>query len=125
VPGNLDKMRALASEAIAKAHLGIDMAALAKAEAKVKRKATFGELLPIYLEIREKGSPDKIWKKLRPRSLEDVVRYLKRAWSPFHRLAPDEATREMVKQRIGELTNSSGPIAGACCAQHVLCLAHP
>jgi len=87
LPGNLDKMRALASEAVAKATLGIGMAALAKAEAKAKRKAMLGDLLPTYLEIREKGSPDKLWKKLRPSSLSDVVRYLKRAWHPFHALS--------------------------------------
>jgi integrase len=111
LPGNLDKMRALASEAVAKATLGIDMAANAKAEAKAKRKATLGDLLPTYLEIREKGSPDKLWKKLRPNSLSDVVRYLKRAWHPFHALTPEAVTRQMVVDRMTEITAGSGPIA--------------
>jgi len=68
LPGNLDKMRALASEIVGQARVGVDMAANAKAEAKAKRKATLGDLLPTYLDIREKGSPDKLWKKLRPNS---------------------------------------------------------
>src|SRR5215470_8667497 len=83
LPGNLEKMRALASEVVGQARVGIDMAANAKAEAKAakaERKPTLGDLLPTYLEIREKGSPDKLWKRLRPNSLSDVVRYLKRAW---------------------------------------------
>jgi integrase len=90
------------------------MAANAKAEAKAakaERKPTLGDLLPTYLEIREKGSPDKLWKRLRPKSLEDVVRYLKRAWQPFHALSPEAVTRQMVVDRMAEITADSGPIS--------------
>jgi integrase len=114
LPGNLDKMRAIASEAIAQARVGVDMYANAKAEARaaqVKRNPTLGDLLPPYLEIREKGDPEKLWKALRRNSLEDVTRYLKRAWLPLHALMPDAVTRQMIVDRMSELAIDSGPIA--------------
>jgi integrase len=111
VRGNLAKMRALASEAMAAARLGTDMAALAKAEAKAKRRATVGELVPAYLKIREQGSDDMVWKALRPNSLKDVVHYLNRAWQPFHALTPDAVTRDKIIDRMAELSTNSGPIA--------------
>src|SRR5262249_48347742 len=42
--------------------------------------------------------------------LEEAKRHLKRARAPFHRLAPDDVTRDKVKDRMKELTDTSGPI---------------
>src|SRR5262245_37551267 len=111
LPGNLEKMRALASEIVAKAKIGIDVVAEAKAAREAAKVKKLGDLLPTYLEIREKGSPDKLWKPLRPRSLDEATRYLKRAWQPFHVLAPEDVTRDKVIARMAELTTEGGPIA--------------
>jgi integrase len=112
LPNNLDSMRKLAGDIAAKArNMGIDELAERQKARKAAKVKKLGDLLPTYLEIREKGSPDKLWKKLRPNSLSDVVRYLKRAWQPFHALSPDAVTRQMVIDRMAELTAESGPIA--------------
>jgi len=83
----------------------------ARKAAQVKRKATLGDLLPAYLEMREKGDPQGLWKTLRLSSLEDVTRYLKRAWLPLHALTPDAVTRQMIVDRMAELSVDSGAIA--------------
>ena len=105
-------MRTLASEATAKARLGTDVVANTRKERAAAKVKKLGELLPAYLNDREQGSKDKLWKKLRPKSLHEATRYLKRAWEPFHKLAPNDVTREMVRERIEELKTTSGPIAG-------------
>src|SRR5262245_63184975 len=80
VPGNLKAMRLEASGILAKAHQGIDAVAEKKAEADAAaRLKTLGELVPIYLEVREKG--DQKWEPLRPKSLIDVTRYLTKSWA--------------------------------------------
>jgi integrase len=112
LPSNVDKMRELASEVASKAkHLGTDEVEERRKARKAAKAQKLGDLLPTYLDIREKGSPDKLWKKLRPNSLADVVRYLKRAWHPFHALSPEAVTRQMVVDRMAEITAGSGPIA--------------
>src|SRR5262245_41956847 len=112
LPGNVDKMRELAADIAAKARtLGTDEIEERRKARKAAKAKKLGDLLPTYLEIREKGSPDKLWKKLRTNSLDDVVRYLKRAWQPLHALSPEAVTRQMVIDRMTELTADSGPIA--------------
>jgi hypothetical protein len=64
VKGNTKAMRVEASTILAKAHLGIDVVADAKAaEAKAAATATFGELVPKYLEAYE----DEVREMLRAR----------------------------------------------------------
>ena len=112
LPSNADKMRELAADGAAKArHTGTDELAGRQKARKAAKVKKLGDLLPTYLEIREKGSPDKLCKKLRPNSLSDAVRYLKRAWQPFHALSPEAVTRQMVVDRMAEITGDSGPIA--------------
>src|SRR5262249_39917986 len=112
LPNNVEKMRELAADIAAKArHAGTDEIEERRKERKAAKVQTLGDLLPTYLEIREKGSPDKLWKKLRPNSLSDAVRYLKQAWQPFYALSPEAVTRQMVIDRMAELTTDSGPIA--------------
>jgi hypothetical protein len=54
-----------------------------------------GELVPAYLALCEKG--DEFWKRLRPRSLEEVTRLLKQSWQPLHEVAVTEIMRRKVK----------------------------
>src|SRR5262245_17297823 len=106
LPNNVDSMRKLAAEVAANARaLGIDEKEerrKARKAAQTKRNPTLGDLLPTYLEIREKGCPEK---------LEDVTRYLKLAWQPLHALTPEAVTRQMIVDRMSELAVDSGPIA--------------
>ena len=71
-----------------------------KAAAQVK---TLGILVPVYLEVREKG--DEYWPKLRRKRSEEVTRYLTKAWQPVHGVAVDQITRQMVKDRRDEIAH--------------------
>src|SRR5436190_23309946 len=73
VRGNLKAMRLEASGILAKARLGTDVVAVARAAA-AKTTATLGDLVPRYLAAREAG--DDGFRKLRDRSLVEVTRYL-------------------------------------------------
>jgi hypothetical protein len=66
VRGNLKAMRLEASGILAKARLGTDVVAVARAVA-AKNTATLGELVTKYLEAREG--------ELRPKSLYEATRY--------------------------------------------------
>src|SRR5262249_4438080 len=98
LPNNVEKMRELAGDIAAKArHAGTDEIEERRKARKAAKVQTLGDLLP--------------WKKLRPNSLSDAVRYLKQAWQPFYALSPEAVTRQMVIDRMAELTTDSGPIA--------------
>src|SRR5262249_15842774 len=72
LPANLQAMRLEASAILAKAHQGIDAVAELKAAAEAaSRLKTLGELVPIYLGVREKG--DVSWSKIRPKTLPRQV----------------------------------------------------
>jgi integrase len=110
VPGALAGIRKEAAVVLAQAKLGKDVVGEAKkAQQEAKLAKTLGELVPIYLEVREKG--DDYWAKLRPRSLEEVTRYLTRSWQPLHSEPVNAITRQMVKDRRHEIVSESGPIA--------------
>src|SRR6185295_13024175 len=59
VKGNLEAMRLEASTILAKAHLGTDVVAVAKAAAAKSAVPTLGELIPKYLKAREGELRDK------------------------------------------------------------------
>src|SRR5262245_25250166 len=113
--GQSRQERALASDIVGKATLlGIEEVALRRKARQTALAKKLGDLLPTYLEIREKGSPDKLRNKLRPNSLNDVVRYLKRAWQPFHTLSP--------RQSRGRWPTAARTLpSGRMLAQPVLC----
>jgi integrase len=121
LPNNVDTMRKLAADVAAKArHLGIDEKEerqKARKAAQVKRNPTLGDRLPAYLEMREKGDPEKLWKTLRTNSLEDITRYLKEAWQPLHALTPDAVTRQMIIDRMAELSTARGRRGGPIAAK--------
>src|SRR5262249_32473395 len=71
-----------------------------------KQTKTLGQLVPVYLGIRERG--DEGWKKLRPKSLAEVTRYLTTSWAPLHGDPVDKITRPMVKARRDEIKTEKG-----------------
>jgi hypothetical protein len=113
VRGNLHDMRLAASKILVRAHSGVDVVAERKKAAEEAKAAaqvrTLGDLVPIYHEVREKG--DEYWSKLRPKSLEEVTRYLRKSWQPLHGVAVDHITRKMVKDRRDELVRLNGAMA--------------
>ena len=116
VPGALAAIRREATLVLAKAKLGTDVVGDAKkARQEAEQAKTLGELVPIYLALREKGN--EFWKPLRPRSLAEVTRFLKHAWQPLHDLAVAEITRAMVKERRNEIVSESGAVS----ANRALC----
>ena len=102
VRGNLKAMRLEASAILAKARLGTDVVAVARAAA-AKNTATLGEIVPKYLEAREG--------ELRPKSLTEANRYLQRAWRPLHGLPIDAITRPSVVGVVDNLARDSGKVA--------------
>jgi len=102
VRGNLKAMRLEASAILAKARLGTDIVAQAKA-ATSKTIVTLGELVPKYLDARKD--------ELRPNSLREVKRYLKRAWEPLHLHPIDAITRQNVVGVVDDLARDSGKVA--------------
>lgn len=102
VRGNLKAMRLEASGILAKAHLGTDVVAVARAAA-AKNLATLGDLVPKYLEAREG--------ELRPKSHFEITRYLERSWHPLHRLPIDLITRQNVVAVVDEMASDSGKVA--------------
>jgi hypothetical protein len=110
VCGTLDRIRKEATLVLAKAKLGTDVVGEAKkARQEAEQAKTLGELVPIYLALREKG--DDYWSKLRPRSLTEVTRYLTKAWLPLHGEPIDKITRQMVRSRRDEIVSQSGAVS--------------
>jgi integrase len=102
VRGNLKAMRLEASAVLAKARLGIDAAAIAKAAA-ARNVATLGDLVPKYLKAREDD--------LRAKSHTEAKRYLERAWLPLHKLPIDSITRQNVVTVVDDVAGKSGKVA--------------
>jgi hypothetical protein len=111
VPGNLQAMRLEASGILAKAHMGIDAVVELKAAAEATaRLKPLGELVPIYLAVREKG--DEFWRKMRPKSLSEATRYLTKSWAPLHGEPVETITRQQIKARRDEIVHASGAVSG-------------
>jgi integrase len=102
VRGNLKAMRLEASTVLAKARLGTDVVAQARAAA-AKSTATLGDVVPKYLSARAA--------ELRASSHTEVARYLMKAWQPLHAHAIDSITRQHVVGVVDELARDSGKVA--------------
>ena len=100
--GNLKAMRLEASAILAKARLGTDVVADARAAAS-KHTITLGQIVPKYLQAREGV--------LRPKSYVETKRYLNCHWEPLHQLAIDLITRQDVMGVVDNLEISSGKVA--------------
>jgi integrase len=110
-------MRLEASGVLAKARLGMDVVADARVAAS-KVNVTLGELVPKYLAAREAG--DDSFRKLRDKSLVEIVRYLAgskdkkgkertpAAWKPLHKLPIDAITRQSVVSVVDDIALESG-----------------
>jgi Arm DNA-binding domain len=110
VAGTLNRIRKEATLVLAKARLGTDVVGEAKkARAEAEQSKTLGELVPIYLALREKG--DEYWSKLRPNSLVEVTRYLSQSWQPLHGEPIEKVTRQMVRARRDEIVSESGAVS--------------
>src|SRR5262245_126245 len=102
VRGNLKAMRLEASTILAKARLGTDVVAVARAAAS-KTTATLGDLVPKYLEARES--------ELRPKSHSETTRYLEQAWLPLHGLPIDAITRQNIVTVVDDVERASGKVS--------------
>ena len=94
--------RKFANAILAKAHLGADPQA-AKAEARARAHLTLGAVVEHYIEFARK--------RLKPRSLREIERYLRSSWKPLHRLALDRIDRRTVALQLSGLAEQNGPIA--------------
>jgi hypothetical protein len=104
LPGTLNAIRKEAKVVLSQAALDKDVVGEAKKAVEEAKKAsqvkTLGELVPVYLRVREFGNV--FWPKLRPKSLIEATRYLEKAWLPLHCAPIDQITRKMVKDRRDE-----------------------
>jgi hypothetical protein len=81
LPGTLNAIRKEAKVVLSQASLGKDVVGEAKKAAQEAKKTsqakTLGELVPVYLRVREFGN--EFWAKLRPKSLIEATRHLEKA----------------------------------------------
>lgn len=104
VDGSL-KMRALASETLAKARLGTDVVAEKQAAAaKAAGEKTLGELVPVYIKAREA--------ELREKSMREIRRYLSVTLKPLHHRPVAQIKRAEIMAVLD--TMSGKPAADRC-----------
>jgi integrase len=101
VRGNLRAMRLEASAILAKARLGTDVVAIAKAEA-VKSNLTLAATVPRYLAARQQ--------ELRPKTFVDTKRYLERSWAPLHGLSLESVARRDVVATLDDIEAASSAV---------------
>ena len=101
VPGVVAEMRKRASDILAKAHLGQDVAGEKKA-ARAKKSATVGELVKKYLAARQG--------ELRAAYFVEVTRYLERYWAPLHLLDIESVTRKDIVTCLDEIATVRGKV---------------
>ena len=92
----------MAGELHAKVHLGQDPAG-AKAEERVRAVETLGATLDAYLAYQRT--------KLKPSSLREVTRHLRKHCRPLHGLRLDKIDRRACAARISTLAANSGAVA--------------
>jgi integrase len=98
-----DKARKAAKTALSKTHLGRDPQA-EKVEARAQAAVTLGSVVDSYLERYAT-------KRLKPSTLADVKRYLRRHWGVLARLQAGKVTRADVAGRLSGIANESGVYA--------------
>jgi integrase len=95
------RAREMAEELHAKVHLGHDPGG-AKAEERVRAAETLGATLDAYLAFSAT--------RLRPRSLGEVTRHLRKHCRPLHGLRLDKIDRRAVAARITALAAKNGAV---------------
>jgi integrase len=96
-----EEARKVAREYLAKARLGGDPQR-EKHVARAQAKFTLATTIETYLKAKQS--------ELRPKSFEELGRYLHKHWRPLQ-LPISQITRRDVAARLGELVQESGPIA--------------
>ena len=97
-----DEARRRAKNALAKVRLGADPQ-VERAENQAKASVTLGLVVDRYLQEAER--------KLRPSSLVDTKRYLRRYWAPLHQVPVHKVQRASVAARLGEIGAENGLVA--------------
>jgi integrase len=115
VEGGLKDARKAASQAINKAKLGEDVAAAKKAA--LRRRVTFGDLVPKYLDAREPqrtaiaaGDDRRRRSTLKARTWTECKRYLehKSYWKPLHRLPIEAIGVEDIVKELNRIEEAHG-----------------
>ncbi len=95
--------RRRAKGALSKVHLGIDPT-LEKVEARAQAGVTLASVAERYLSERAA-------KRLKPRSLEEVERHLRKHWAPLGELPFKKIDRATIAAQLGKIAKDSGPFA--------------
>jgi integrase len=97
-----DKARKEAKQRLAKVALGNDPQAEKQAE-RERSADTFGSVVELYLAAKTMT--------LRPKTLKETTRYLKKHAKPLHRLPLHKITRRDIAARLAAIGNDSGLVA--------------
>jgi integrase len=115
VAGGLKDARKAASQAINKSKLGEDVAAAKKAA--LRRRVTFGDLVPKYLDARKPqramaaaGNDGRRRSTLKARTWAECKRYLehKSYWKPLHRLPVEAIGVEDIVKELNRIEEAHG-----------------
>ncbi len=99
---DLEKARKEAKARFAAVTLGSDPAA-DKAQAKIKAKRTLGAIAEQYLAFKAD--------KLRPKSLHETTRYLRKSWKPLHGVPIHKIERGDVAVHLRRIASESGGVS--------------
>ncbi|MBI4724746.1 MAG: site-specific integrase, partial [Rhodomicrobium sp.] len=102
VPGVTAEMRRKASDILAKARVGQDVAG-EKKEARAKKAATVGDLVQKYLAVRQNELSSVYY--------IEITRYLERSWKPLHSHGIEAIQRRDIVARLDEIAADHGKVA--------------
>ena len=100
---NADEARKRAKSALSTVHLGHDPQ-LEKAEARAQSAVTLGSIVERYLKERAA-------KRLKPKTLTEVTRSLRKHWKPLHAIPLTKVMRFDIAGQLGRIAKERGPIA--------------
>jgi integrase len=96
------KARAAAKERLSEVILGRDPQA-EKVSERAKAAVTLGAVVETYLISRQAT--------LRPKSFEEIERYLRKYWTSLHEVPIHHVERRSIAVRIAEISVANGPVA--------------
>ena len=119
---SLADARKRAGEALAGAKLGNDPLA-SRERVKAEAERTLGKLAVLYLEARQKSDPNArlklLHKALRPRSMSEVERTMRKHAKPLHGRPLDAITEREVDALLADVAANSGPVAASRARAHL------
>jgi integrase len=98
-----EEARKRAKSALSKVHLGHDPQ-LEKAEARAQSALTLGATVERYLE-------ERAGRRLKPKTLLEVTRSLRKHWKPLHPVPLTRVMRVDVAGELGRIAKERGPVA--------------